>query len=238
MQFKVLTIQNVILIMALLIARAGMAQDTTQTNILQAKPMPKRWFCVGLSANAYRGDLSSRYAAWTPAFVAALQLNRAKRLNGSLQLSIGSVQGQQLGYNYTDNQNPSSTPNNYFKTSFFCLGYQLQYNLIKTRKFCWYVAQGFEFMRFTPRDNQDKALADQKNTRAQEETYGSSSTTLPTSMGMNYFFENGIGLGIKTGWRNPSTDYLDNISKLSNSNQKDNIAFFTWQVFLPFSNLK
>lgn len=236
MRFNVLIIKNIILAISFLFASTAIAQDTIRAEIPLPKPMPKRWFCLGLSANAYRGDLSNRYAAWTPAFAAALQLNRAKRLNGSFQMSIGSVQGQQLGYTYADSQNPTSTPNNYFKTSFFALGYQLQYNLIKHRRFCWYVAQGFEFMRFTPRDNQDKALADQKSTRAKDETYGSSTTALPTSMGMGYFFENGIGLGIKTGWRNPSTDYIDNISKLSKSSQKDNIAFFTWQIFLPFSS--
>jgi hypothetical protein len=205
-----------------------LAKDST----IQKPQHKQRMLQVGLSANAYRGDLTFKYATWTPAFQAGLLFNRKKNWNGSLLISSGKVTGQQLGYTYGDGSS-NATPNDYFSTTFFTLGYQLQGNLVKTKRWNWYIAQGFELMRFTPHDRDNKKLADQKNTRDKNESYGKSTLALPSSMGLSYTLNNGLAICIKAGWRNPNSDYIDNISRLSKSVQKDNIAFFMWALNVP-----
>lgn len=221
----------VALLLVMLFSCSAVAQNLD--SMVVVTPKVNRFFVIGASANAYRGDLSERYATWTPALQMSLAFNKKKRWNGSLQLSVGHVIGQSLGYTYSDTKTPNATPNDYFKTSFFTIGYQLQYNLVKNKRWTWYLSQGMELMRFTPRDREDRNLADQKATRAANETYSTTTLALPSAMGFVYTLNNGMGLGMKAGWRNPNTDYLDNVSKWSKASQKDNIAFWAWTLSIP-----
>ena len=192
----------------------------------KAKPMLQ----LGISPNAYRGDLSS-YEKWTIGYHVGLLLNKKKRLNGSFQLAFGKVTGQTNDPYYPGD--PDKTPNTFFRTNFVTLNYELHYNFIKNDRMIFYIGQGFGIIHFTPKDNLGNKLQDQDQSRAEGESYGNISVTLPTKLGYIYFLPNRLGLGLEVGFYNTMTDYLDNISKWGTQSGKDNILYFKFSLSIP-----
>jgi hypothetical protein len=190
---------------------------------------------VGISANGYRGDLSPKFQSWSPALQLGLKLNAKKRLNGHFNLSIGTFIAQNPDYEFTGSTEQSTTPNIFAKTSFLSLNYDLQVNLIKTHHWIVYLSQGAGLIRFQPKDEQNKPLQSQFSTRPGEENYNNVTILLPTQAGAIYLFDNGFGLGVQSGWLNPQTDYLDNISQWGNRSKKDNVLSFRFSFLAPLT---
>jgi hypothetical protein len=186
---------------------------------------------LGVSANAYRGDLSNQFKKWTGSFHAGLLLNRKKRLNGSFQLAVGTVSGQSKDPDYPGD--PDKTTNTYFKTRIIAVNYELHYNIIKSEQVTWYIGQGFGLLHFNPRDEFGDDLREQNNTRADGESYGSIGVYLPTKTGAIYFLPNGYGLGFEAGIYNTLTDYIDNISQWGTKSGNDNILYFKFFLNVP-----
>ncbi len=198
-----------------------------------APPAVTRLLEVGVSSNAYRGDLATKYQKWASGFQLGLKLNAKKRLNGHFNLGIGSITGQNPNYQFSGSVEKPATPNLFFKTSYLSLNYDLQVNLLKTRHWIVYVSQGAGLIRYNPKDDRNKGLQSQFGTRPEEESYTNITLLLPTQAGAIYLFENGFGLGVQTGWLNSQTDYLDNISQWGNRSKKDNVLQFRFSFLAP-----
>jgi len=204
------------------------AQDSTITY--------KRFIEVGISANAYRGDLQAGYEKFTSGFHLGIQWMKKKRLNGAINLQIGSVSGQNPNYQYSGevtSTEKTPTPNRYFKTAIFTVHYELQLNLIKRRNFRLFISQGIGLIRFNPKDEFRNSLNKDLTSRADGETYSNLAFMFPTQCGFQYFLPNGVGAGFKMGWYNPATDYLDNISKWGNKSGNDKIFACRFTVMVP-----
>ncbi|MGD1840227.1 MAG: hypothetical protein ACFB0B_04925 [Thermonemataceae bacterium] len=184
---------------------------------------------VGISANAYKGDLSDTYTLWSSAFQLGLKFNKKKRFNSHFSLAIGNVRGQYFNYFFSE----EATPNDNFNTNFVALHYDLQYHLIKTIRWHLYISQGFGLFRFSPRNERGENLEDLLETRASDETYGNVTIILPTSFGLTYFLKNGYGVGTQLSFYRPLTDYIDNISTWGNDTGNDRLMAFKFFVTIP-----
>jgi len=195
---------------------------------------PTLFLTMGGSANAYSGDLSG-IEKWTNAFHLGIKLNQKKRLNGSLKLSFGRWNGQNVNYNppIVNNQVPS--PNTFFNTSFVTFNYSLNYNIIKKDNFVLYISQGFGLLRYNPKDQLDNDLQDQPGTRLDNESYGNTTIFLPTMLGVIYFLPNHYGLGLQSGYLNSQSDYLDNISGWGTKSGNDNAFQIRMTIYAPLS---
>jgi hypothetical protein len=220
-----------ILLFSLLLCLIGNTLSTAQDSITHT-----RFIEVGISANAYRGDLQAGYEKFTSGFHLGVQWMKKKRVNGAINIQIGSVSGQNPDYKYSNTTTVGSkdpTPNKYFRTAIFTAHYELQLNLIKRRNFRIFVSQGIGIIRFNPKDEFQNALSKNLASRADGETYSNLAFILPTQCGFQYFLPNGIGAGFKMGWYNPTTDYLDNISKWGNKSGNDKIFACRFTVMIP-----
>ena len=207
--------------------------DTTQKKPNNVKYL--RFLEIGVGATAYKGDLNSRYDYWASSLQIGIKFNKKKRLNSHLNLTIGSVVGQNYQYKFSSVDFPAgtATPNQYFKTSVFSFQYDLQYNFVKKSNFILYMSQGIGFLRFVPRDEDGKDLQDQRNTRVNNENYENTTLTLPLSFGAIYLLKNGYGFGVQTSYLFPQTDYIDNISGWGRESGKDKIAIVKFWVAVP-----
>jgi hypothetical protein len=189
---------------------------------------------VGISPLSYKGDLSQGYEKWTSAFHIGLKRNTKKKVNGHFDLMIGSVEGQNINYAY----NTSASPNKFFKTNVASLNYDIQFNILKKERYILYISQGIGLIRFVPKDEFGEELSGKFNTRAKNEIFNNISFMFPQSIGFMYFFKNDYGAGFQLGRLTPATDYIDNISKLSNYKKPDNIFMFKFSVLAPISYKK
>jgi hypothetical protein len=224
--------QCLVLGIAGLYSFSSSAQDSVR---VVSAPSVTRFLEVGLSANAYRGDLVNRYAHWNSALQVGLKLNFKKRINSHLNLGLGSVSGQNMEYTFGGETGRVSSPNTYFSTSFVALNYDLQLHLLKYRGWMVYLSQGFGLIRFTPKDADKQSLLMNFASRAGDETYSNIAVLLPTQAGINYVFPNGYGIGVQAGWLNPQTDYLDNISRWGNREKRDNLLNYRFTFMAPLT---
>ncbi|MGB3618094.1 MAG: hypothetical protein WBA12_08245, partial [Catalinimonas sp.] len=195
--------------------------------------LPTRYVEVGLSAAAYKGDLSA-YARWTPLAHVALHFQRRKRLNGSLQLMVGQVAGQGLNARFQEGTaTDGRTPNRDFRTALFAFNYTLHLNLIARERFRLFVAQGAGLLRYAPQDRDGNRLADRATTLAPGESYGVVALHFPSSVGLLYFLPNRWALGLSAGWLNPATDYLDNVGTYGTRDGGDQVAAYRFSVRVP-----
>jgi len=188
---------------------------------------------LSTTANAYRGDLGDGYEKWTAAFSLSYYFKHQRRLHGSLHAGFGTITGQASSEQNTDIITPSPTPNRFFTTNFISVNYGLQYDFIRGKHWAVYISQGFGIIRFNPQDQFYNNLQDNLQSRALNENYTNVAVILPTQLGFTYAFQNQFGLGLRTGFTNPVTDYLDNISQLGTKEGNDNILSFSFSFFVP-----
>lgn len=188
------------------------------------------YFHVGVSANSYNGEIGN-YSDWSPGMQFGLLFNKKKRLNGAVNFGFGAVNGEDRNFGFQSNTG-TPTPNNFVKTNFIFLNYDLHVNVLKRENLIVYLSQGIGFIRFTPKDEFDEDLEPQDNTRNEGETYRNLSLILPTSLGVVYFIPGKLGFSFQGGWLNTSTDYLDNISELGDSGN-DNTLSIRLALLLP-----
>lgn len=194
----------------------------------------KRHFELGLSANAYKGDLYHAYRVYNAGLHLGIRPAKLKRINGHLNLMAGTVSGQNAEFDYPDSLAPAGKPVSFFKTTIFALNYDLQLNLIKKKNLRLYLSQGIGLIRFNPKDAEGKSLPGNMGTRSKNEAYNVLAFMFPTQAGIMYHLPNEIGVGFQAGWLNQATDYVDNLSKLSSYNKKDNLLIYKFFVSVPF----
>ncbi len=196
---------------------------------------PTKYLELGVSANSYKGDIQPSYQSWNGGFNIGILFNKKKRLNGHLNIMIGSVTAQSPDFHYDNGSTPSPTPNNFANTSIFCFNYDLHINLYKKYNLVVYLYQGIGLFRFNPKDSDGNNLTDQLNTRASNETYSNISICLPHGLGVMYTLKQGYGVGMQAGFINTFTDYLDNVSQWGNKSGNDNILSYKFTFYAPLS---
>lgn len=194
-----------------------------------------RFFELGLSANSYKGDLSSSFDKWTSSVHLGMRFNRKERLNGRFGLMAGNVTGENRDYEFIEESGVPASPNKFFNTRLISLNYDLNINLIKTNNFILYFSQGIGLLRFNPRDANNEKLEEKFNTRARNELYNNISFIFPTNLGVMYILPNHYALGFQAGFMNPSTDYIDNISQWGHRDKKDNILMYRLTFYAPLT---
>lgn len=194
--------------------------------------LPEKFVHFGIVMHSYKGDMGT-YQKYTGGLQLGIQFNKKKRLNGAFNLGLGSITDDDPSFQ-SSGLAGATEPNNYFKTNFTYLNYDLHLNLIKKQNLIVYISQGIGFMRFTPKNEAGEKLHGQQNTRMSGENYRNSVIMLPTSLGAIYFLPNNFGLSLQAGLMNPSTDYLDNISEFGQSGN-DNVLTMRMAFYVPLS---
>lgn len=223
MKFKLLFL----LFIQALIASANDGIDTTIST--------KYYLKIGLNASSYKGDLQSKYGAYWSGFTVGLQFNRKKRINGSIDLTVGNVSGQNSNYSYPTSKNNAS-PNTFFKTNYLIISYSLHLNIIKNKYLQASIHGGLGAIRFQPKDEDRNKLIDQSNTRNPDENYSNVALTVPLGMCAFYKIKDLAAIGLDFTWQKLNTDYLDNISALSYSSKKDKMFQVNFSIYIPIKN--
>ena len=213
--------------------RASQSEATGRGGAADSAKRPLRYLEIGAGANAYRGDLTKRYEKWSSALHVGLLFNRREHFNGHLNLAIGTLTGQNPAYAFDGEPGAASAPNRFFRTPFFAVNYDLHFNILKTNRWIVYVGQGIGIVRFKPKDDFGNDLQENLANRPPGETYNNVSLVLPSQAGITYLFGNGYGVGVRSGWLNPKTDYLDNISQWGNRVKKDNALWVRFLFAVP-----
>jgi hypothetical protein len=209
---------------------ASYAQDSLRLaeDTFQRYRLHKLWE-IGVSANAYRGDLAEAYALWSSSLHIGLKFAKKKRWNAHLNASIGNVRGQNYAYEFDAN----ATPNLFFRTNMVSLQADLQYNFVRSSRWIAYISQGLGLLRFQPKNEQGERLQNILASRPAGEVYGNVSAIFPTSLGAIYLLKNGYAIGFQVALLRPTTDYLDNISAWGQKSGADKILMCKWHIAIP-----
>ena len=177
---------------------------------------------VGYSANSYKGDFST-YGKYRNALNLGLVLNRNKTLGGELNLRIGTIVAESNDF--------SSPIVPFVKTNYFSLNYGLNIRFLTIKdKLSFHFVPGFGIIRFSSTDFDGNKLESLNDTRDKGEEISPIAVVLPMKLQFRYRLTDKVGLFFESGFLNTRTDYLDNISQLSNSSTKDNIIFLNFNV--------
>ncbi len=189
---------------------------------------------IGVSGNAYKGDLAQRYELFSSALHLGLKFAKKKRWNAHLNIGIGSVKGQNYAYEFDEN----SRPNLFFRSSIFTFQADLQYNFIRKKYWIAYISQGVGLMRYMPKNENGEKLQNLPITRSTGEIYGNIAAIFPTSFGTIFLLKNGYGVGLQVCWLRPTTDYLDNISAWGKTQGNDKIFLIKGHICVPTWKLR
>ncbi|MCS6796122.1 MAG: hypothetical protein RMJ97_10215 [Raineya sp.] len=209
----------------------ALAQDSLEVvpiDTFQKYRLMQLWE-IGVSGNAYKGDLAQRYELFSSALHLGLKFAKKKRWNAHLNIGIGSVRGQNYAYEFDEN----SRPNQFFRSNIFTFQIDLQYNFIRKKRWIAYFSQGLGLMRYMPKNENGERLQNILTSRPTGEIYGNITTILPTSIGGIFLLKNGYGLGFQLSWLRPTTDYLDNISAWGKTAGNDKIFLFKFHICVP-----
>lgn len=192
-----------------------------------------RFLSAGFSAVSYKGSLQSSYLRWTPAYQAGMLLEKRKLYSSYFGIGFGAYAGEDRSYRLPARADQSLQPVTAFEGSFFTLHYEARFLLFRYGGFRVQACQGIGLFRFAVKDRGGSKLSEKPRSRANGENYSQNSFFFPTSVMIQYRFQNHLGLGFQAGWFNNSSAYLDNMSQLSMNENKDNLAAFRFHIFLP-----
>ena len=200
-----------------------------QTSFSQNK---KAFFQIGISGNTYKGDLQESYDKLASGVHFGIRVHGEKRVNAELLFHAGSITGQNVSFNQ---DNPSITPNTFFKTRLLSGQFNININLIRKENFRLYLSQGIGLLSFDPENDLGEKLIDLSDTRQAGETYTTNTLMLPTGLGALYTLKNGFGFALRLSYLNPQTDYLDNISAYGTSDKNDRVFQTNFTFLIPFT---
>jgi hypothetical protein len=193
----------------------------------------KRHLVFGLYSVAYKGSLQNSYARWTPAYQLGVRFQMRKHVDGQFHVSFGRFIGEDRDYKLPSRASIGVSPASRFESRFFAMVYETQFRLFRYKGFKLFFSQGIGLFRFSVRDWDGNRLLERDRTREKGETYREISLMLPTRLGIAHQFQNGLTLGLQAGWMNTMSRYLDNMDKLSNNDNRDNLAIFLFQAGYP-----
>ena len=190
---------------------------------------------AGISANSYKGSLNEGFGNYTMGTHLGIRFCKNNRLNGHINLSYGSIDGQTKVYTVKDASGNLVYPINYFKTRLFTFDYILQFNVVSKKSFLIYIGAGAGVLKFNVKDEDGNDLINNTKTRDVNENYRDLALTFPVVIGYNYIFSNDYRFGIQAQLLNPLTDYLDNTSNWSPYVTSDNVLSFKLFMAVPIS---
>ena len=174
---------------------------------------------------AYKGSLSSAYAAPGPMFNLGVVIAKNKRLNGNFQIGGGEIS---YGAYQAATNSASNRANTFFSTRFYSFSYQLRYNFFLYKRHIAYAAAGIGLLRYSPEDENGNKLINRPETRALGEEYSEVMTFLPLTATYQYKLPKQWRAGVSVGYLNLNGTHFDNIDQLGR--RRDNL--FTAQVIL------
>ena len=186
---------------------------------------------LGMIASAYSGDLNfqaEKFYRFYPGFNLYLQFGKTKMISPQLNMGFGKfvAQNRQL------QSIPGYTINKYVETNFFYADFRLKAKFLRKTIFNPFVSLGPELFSYTPKDVEGNALADNFESREENETYGSVAFAFPLSIGFDLLLNPIFGIGFEYTYRLTSSDYLDNIGNLGLKSGKDKLNTFQLSFFV------
>lgn len=154
-------------------------------------------------------------------------------LNVGFWLSVGEVQSENREVRFLDQS--EFQINSFARTSYQSLHVEPSFHFLKKPNYSIYFSQGFGFMRFAVYDQNSQDLVNQLDSRSQGEDYSNFTVFLPSTLNAYYFLDNDFGIHLRTGFLNPQTDYLDNISNFGNAENNDNIFILQLSILKRFT---
>jgi len=190
---------------------------------------------LSIIPQSYSGDLSPGFNKWNAGASIGFLFNRKEKLNGSLTLGFGQIDGQDPDYQPPIIDGIPPTPNTFFKTKYISFNYDLRYHFIKKQNYWVFVNAGIGLIRFDPKDRNGNSLSDQPETRFINETYNQVTFIFPIYLGVAYFLPNHYGVNLEFGFLNTITDYLDNVSDWGIKSGIDNVLQIKISFMAPLS---
>lgn len=207
-------------------------------------PRPKRILEIGPAISSYKGDLSSGFSKVGGGVNLGYIFNNNKRWQIRFDFSYLYLQGQKV---YSPSYIPPLDPpypNTFFQSHTLNSSLSFMFNIINSRYFKLYVAQGIGLFYFNPLDENGEEYIEQDYTNASEgifatrnegETYTNFAFSMPTRIGAYYYLKNNFGFGLSVTFVNPFTDYLDNISQLGVVDGNDQAMSINFSFLIPLS---
>jgi hypothetical protein len=214
---------GILTLISFLLAFSVFGQDSTYTKFVG----------ISFGASIPKTDLEPTYKKPGAQFSAFMQFTPNRWLNIGFWLNVGEVQSENSEVRFFDQSEFSI--NDFASTNYQSLNVEPSIHLIKKPNYSVYLSQGFGFIRFTVFDQNNIDLANQLDSRAQGEDYSNFAVLLPTTLNAYYFFPNDFGCHLRTGWLNPQTDYLDNISDFGNPDNNDNLFVLQFSIIKRFT---
>ncbi|SMG28619.1 hypothetical protein SAMN05661096_01722 [Marivirga sericea] len=214
---------GIITLVSFLLAFSVSAQDTTFTKF------------AGLSfgTSIAKTDLEPSYKKAGVQLSAYMQFTPNRWLNVGFWFSAGEVQSENRNVRFFDQS--EFQINDYARTNYQSLHVEPSFHILKKSNYSLYLSQGFGFMRFAVYDKDSQNLADRLDSRSQGEDYSNFAVLLPTTLNAYYFLPNDFGAHLRTGFLNPQTDYLDNISIFGNPENNDNLFILQLSILKRFT---
>jgi hypothetical protein len=214
---------GILTLLSFLLAFSVSGQDSTFT----------KFAGISFGSSIPKTDLEPSYKKPGVQVSAYLQFTPNRWLNIGFWLSAGEVQSENREVRFFDQS--EFQINDFAKTNYQSLHVEPSLHLLKKPNYSIYLSQGFGFMRFAVYDRDNNNLANQLNSRSQEEDYSNLTVLLPTTFNAYYFLPNDFGGHLRTGFLNPQTDYLDNISAFGNPDNNDNIFILQLSIIKRFT---
>lgn len=188
---------------------------------------------ISFGTSIPKTDLAPSYKKPGVQLSAFLQFIPNRWLNVGLWFSAGEVQAENREVRFFDQS--EFQINDFARSNYQSLHVEPSFHLLKKTNYSIYLSQGFGFMRFSVYDRDNNNLANQLNSRSQGEDYSNFTVLLPTTLNSYYFLPNNFGVAVRTGFLNPQTDYLDNISNFGNPENNDNIFILQLSIIKRFT---
>lgn len=188
---------------------------------------------ISFGASIPKTDLEPTYKKPGAQLSAFMQFTPNRWLNVGFWFSAGEVQSENREVRFFDQS--EFQLNDFARANYQSLHVEPSFHLLKKPKYSIYLSQGFGFMRFAVYDRDNNNLANQLDSRSQGEEYSNFTVLLPTTFNAYYFLPNDFGVHVRTGFLNPQTDYLDNISNFGNPDNKDNLFILQMSIIKRFT---
>lgn len=188
---------------------------------------------ISFGTSIPKTDLEPSYSKPGTQVSASVQFTPNRWLNVGFWVNVGEVQSENRDVRFFDQS--EFQINDFAKTSYQSLHVEPSLHLIKKNNYSVYLSQGFGFLRFNVFDRNNSDLANNLSSRDQGEDYSNFTVLLPTTLNAYCFLPNDFGFHFRTGWLNPQTDYLDNISNFGNSENNDNLFILQFSIIKRFT---
>lgn len=188
---------------------------------------------LGLMGAAYAGDINyggEQFFRFYPGFDLSFEFHGDALIKPQLRAGYGKFVAQNRKLEAV----PGYRVSKFVETSFFFIDFRLKARFLRKTAFNPYLSAGIGMLSYTPRDAEGHALADNFESRLEEEQYGSMTAAFPLSVGIDVRFSPILSLGFDFTHKPTTSDYLDNLGKLGTKEGNDKLNTFSLILFVTF----